>query len=141
MQLKLGFEAKLFIGAAGVTPTTEAKNVKDVTINLESSEVDASSRQSGKFKIYLAGMIDAGIEFKMNVDADDPVLSTIRAAWLARNAIAVKVELGDGMAFDTDAIVTNFTNEQAQEDVISYSVTLKPTMTSTDRPPQIISAV
>lgn len=139
MQLKLGFEAKLYIGAAGSTPTTEAKNVKDVTVNLESAEVDASSRVSGKFKIYLSGLIDAGIEFKMNVDADDAVLTIIRTAWLARSPIAVKVELGDGMAFDSDVIITNFTNEQTQEDVITYSVTLKPTMTDADRPPQIIS--
>lgn len=141
MQFKLGFESKLFIGAAGSTPTNEAKNVKDVTLNLEAAEVDASTRKSGKFKVYISGRIDAGIEFKMNVDADDTTLPIIRAAWIGRSAIAVKVDLGDGMAFDTDAIVTNFTNEQADEEVITYSVTLKPTMVSDDRPPQIVSAV
>lgn len=138
MQLKLGFESKLYIGAAGSTPSTEAKNVKDLTLNLESAEVDVSSRQSGKFKIYLSGLIDAGLEFKMNVDPDDATQTTIRTAWLARTAIAAKVDLGDGKAFDSDWIVTNFNNEQPLEEAIAYSVTLKPTMTSADRPPQVI---
>lgn len=140
MKLKLGFESKLYIGPAGATATTEAKNVKDVTLDLESAEVDASSRASGKFKIYIQGRIDAGLEFKMNVDEDDTTLSTIRTAWLNRTAIAVKVDLGDGMAFDTDAIVTKFTNEQPDEEIISYSVSVKPTMVSADRPPQITTA-
>ena len=139
MKLQLGFEAKMFVGPAGSTPTTEAKNVKELTINLESAEVDATSRASGKFKIYLPGLIDAGLEFKMNVDEDDTILTTIRTAWLARTPIAAKVELGDGMAFDADFIITNFTNEQSLEDVVAYSVTMKPTMTDTDRPPQIIA--
>lgn len=43
------------------------------------------------------------------------------------------------MAFDADFIVTNFTNEQSLEDVVAYSVTVKPTMIDTDRPPQIIA--
>jgi hypothetical protein len=57
-----------------------------------------------------------------------------------RSAIAVKVDLGDGMAFSADAIVTNFTNEQTDEEILTYSVSLKPTMISDERPPQIISA-
>ena len=73
MQYKLGFEPKMYIGPAGSAPATEAKNVKDVTVNLESAEVDASSRQSGIFKFYLAGQIDPSIEFTMNADADDTV--------------------------------------------------------------------
>ena len=80
MQYKLGFEPKMYIGPAGSVPTTEAKNVKDVTVNLESAEVDASSRQSGIFKFYLAGQIDPSIEFTMNADADDTV-QTSRPAW------------------------------------------------------------
>lgn len=139
MKLKLGFESKLYIGAAGATPTSEAKNVKDVTLNLESAEVDATSRQSGKFKIYISGLIDASLEFKMNVDEDDSVLGVIRSAWMGRTPVAAKIDLGDGMAFDSDMVVTNFNNEQSLEDVISYSVTMKPTMTDTDRPPQIVS--
>lgn len=139
MQLKLGFEAKMYIGPAGSTPTTEAKNIKDLTINLESAEVDVSSRASGKFKIYLPGLVDAGLEFKMNVDEDDTTLTTIRTAWLARTPIAAKVELGDGMAFDADFIITNFNNEQPLEEALTYSVTMKPTMTDATRPPQIVS--
>jgi predicted secreted protein len=140
MQYKLGFEPKMYIGPAGSAPATEAKNVKDVTVNLESAEVDASSRQSGIFKFYLSGQIDPSIEFTMNADADDTVQTTLRTQWLARGAVAVKVELGDGYFFMSDCIVTNFSNDQALEDVVSYSVTLRPTITTSAFLPTITNA-
>ena len=40
----------------------------------------------------------------------------------------------------SDCIVTNFSNDQALEDVVSYSVTLRPTITSEAFLPTITNA-
>lgn len=136
-KFKLGFEAKLFIGTAGAAPSDELTNITDVSISLESPEVDVTARNSGKFKTYIPGMIDAGVEFSIFADADDTKLTQLRTAWLARTAIAVKVELGDNAFFQSDMIVSNFSNDQQTEEAISYQVTLKPTITTSDFLPTI----
>ena len=41
-KFKLGFEAKLFIGTAGAAPSDELTNITDVSISLESPEVDVA---------------------------------------------------------------------------------------------------
>jgi len=40
MAIVLGLDAKLLRGTAGSTGATEVKNVKDLTLNLESGEAD-----------------------------------------------------------------------------------------------------
>lgn len=40
MAIVLGLDAKLLRGTAGATGATEVKNVKDLTLNLESGEAD-----------------------------------------------------------------------------------------------------
>ena len=129
-KIKLGFENHLYIGSAGSAAATELKNITDVAVNLESAEVDVTARNSGKFKTYIPGMIDAGLEFKIFADADDSSLTTLRNAWLGRSAISVKCELGDNAFFQSDMIVTNFTNDQATEAATAYSVSMKPTITT-----------
>ena len=42
MAIVLGLNAKLLRGAAGSTANTEVKNVKDLTLNLESGEADVT---------------------------------------------------------------------------------------------------
>ena len=129
-KIKLGFECKLYIGTAGSAPATELKSISDVSLTLESSAVDATTRRTGKFKTYIPGMIDCGLEFKIHADADDANLTTLRTQWLARGAIAVKVDLGDGSYFQSDMIIENFSNDQATEDIVAYNVSLKPTVTT-----------
>ena len=139
-KIKLGFECKLYIGTAGSAPSTEAKSVTDVQVPFESSAVDATTRRTGKFKTYIPGMIDCGLEFKIHADADDANLTTLRTQWLARGAIAVKVDLGDGTYFQSDMIIENFSNDQATEDIVAYTVSMKPTVTSSSFLPTIATA-
>ena len=44
MAIVLGLDAKLMRGTAGATAATEVKNVKDLTLNLESGEADVTTR-------------------------------------------------------------------------------------------------
>ncbi len=134
---KLGFEPKMYIGTAGSAPSTELKTVKDVEVNLSSGEVDVTARASGAFKVYIPGMIDLSISFNILADSSNDNLATIRSAYFGRTAISVKIELGDGYAFQSDAIITEFNNSQSTEGAVTYAVTLKPTITSDSFLPQI----
>ena len=136
-KIKLGFECKLYIGTAGSAPSTEAKSVTDVQVPFESSAVDSTTRRTGKFKTYVPGMIDTGLEFKIHSDEDDTILSTIRTAYFSRGAIAIKVDLGDGYYFQSDMIVENFTNGQETEGIVAYDVSLKPTVTTDEFLPEV----
>ena len=129
-KIKLGFENHLYIGSAGSAAATELTGITDVAITLESPEVDVTARNSGKFKTYIPGMIDARVEFKIFADADDSALTTIRNAWLGRGAFSLKVDLGDNAFFQSDVIVSNFSNDQATEEATAYNVSLKPTITT-----------
>ena len=44
MAIVLGLDAILMRGPAGSTGSTEVKNVKDLTLNLESGEADVTTR-------------------------------------------------------------------------------------------------
>ena len=50
MAIVLGLNAKLLRGAAGSTGSTEVKNVKDLTLNLESGEADVTTRATGGWR-------------------------------------------------------------------------------------------
>ena len=47
MAIVLGLDAVLMRGTAGSKGTTEVKNVKDLTLNLESGEADVTTRATG----------------------------------------------------------------------------------------------
>ena len=125
---KLGFEEKMYIGTASQAPSTELKTVKDLTLTLQANKVDATSRQTGAYKIYIPGMIDASVDFTLNIDSNDTNLATLRSAYFGRTAVAVKIELGDGYYFQADMIVEEFTNKQETEGIATYTVKLAPTV-------------
>ena len=50
MAIVLGLDAKLLRGDAGATGATEVKNVKDLTLNLESGDADVTTRATGGWR-------------------------------------------------------------------------------------------
>ena len=136
---KLGFEYKMYLGTASTAPTTELKTVKDLTVTLQANKVDATSRQTGAFKVYIPGMIDASVDFTLNIDSEDTNLATLRSAYFGRSAVAIKIELGDGYAFQSDMIVEEFTNKQETEDIATYTVKLAPTIVDSTFLPSVVA--
>jgi hypothetical protein len=65
MSIKLGMEAKLYYGAAGMTATTELTNVKDVTLNLESGEADVTTRGNSGWRATVGTLKTGSVEFEM----------------------------------------------------------------------------
>lgn len=135
MELKLGYECKLQVSATASTApaasSSELANIKDVTVTLNRTAVDATTRAAGAFKTYMPGQIDSEISFKMLADGDstsNSLCTTIRNAWLNGTALAMKISLGDGYYFMADFIVTDMSNGQALEDVVAYDIKVKPTL-------------
>ena len=54
MAVVLGLDAVLLRGAAGQTGSTEVKNVKDLTLNLESGDADVTTRATQGWKASIA---------------------------------------------------------------------------------------
>ena len=127
MAIILGLDAKLLRGAAGATGATEVKNVKDLTLNLESSEADVTTRATKGWKATVAALKEASLEFGILYDTEDADFTAFQAAYFGNTPIALFVTDGDGHGLDADWSITGFTVEQPLEEALTVSVTAKPT--------------
>ncbi len=127
MAIVLGLDAKLLRGAAGATGATEVKNVKDLTLNLESSEADVTTRATKGWKATVAALKEASLEFGILYDTEDADFTAFQAAYFGNTPIALFVTDGDGHGLDADWSITGFTVEQPLEEALTVSVTAKPT--------------
>lgn len=126
MKVKLGAEAKLFSGEAGSQPTEEMKNVKDLTLDINASEVDATTRANGGWKGWLRGLKDGAVEWKSNWDAEDEFLQDCLASFLDGTAIAFFVSDGDGSGLDADFQVMKFPISQNLDAGQEITISIKP---------------
>jgi len=127
MAIVLGLDAKLLRGAVGATGATEVKNVKDLTLNLESSEADVTTRATKGWKATVAALKEASLEFGILYDTEDADFTAFQAAYFGNTPIALFVTDGDGHGLDADWSITGFTVEQPLEEALTVSVTAKPT--------------
>lgn len=122
----IGINAKLFRGVAGTTAATEMKNVKDVNLDLDKVEIDVTTRKSGGWRDYVAGLKDASLEFDMKYDTADANYKAMLQAYLNNTAVALFVSDGDGNGMDADWVITKFSIPQELEDAVKVSVSAKP---------------
>lgn len=127
MAIVLGLDAKLLRGTAGQTGATEVKNVKDLTLNMESGEADVTTRATKGWKASVATLKEASLEFSILYDTEDEDFQAFQTAYFSNTAIALFVTDGDGSGLDADWSITGFSLEQNLEDAVSVSVTAKPT--------------
>jgi predicted secreted protein len=125
---KLGIKAKMYFGEAGTTgvPTGELSNVTDVTITLDASEADVTTRDNDGFRATIAGLKECTIEFDMLYLPDDAGFKAIRTTWLESKQIhlaALTSKNGEGPVGDFS--VTGFSRSESLEEAIKYSVTAK----------------
>ena len=128
MAYKLGLDAKLYHGAAGATAATEMKNVKDVTLTLETGEADITTRAAEGWRISAATLKEASLEFEMQWDTEDSGFTAIKNAYFNNSAIALFASDGDGSGLDADFVVTSFSRSEPLEEALTVSVTCKPTL-------------
>lgn len=127
MATVLGLDAKLLRGAAGATGATEVKNVKDLTLNLESGEADVTTRATKGWKATVAALKEASLEFGLLYDTEDTDFTAFQTAYFGNTPIALFVTDGDGHGLDADWSITGFSVEQPLEEALAVSVTAKPT--------------
>ena len=125
--IKLGLDCKLFRGTAGSTANTEMTNVKNVTLNIEKGEADSTTRAAAGWKMSIATLKEASIEFEMLYDPTDADFLALQSAFFGGTAISIFVSDGSGGGLDCDAVVMNFNIDQSLEEAVTVSVTLKPT--------------
>lgn len=129
MAIVLGLDAKLFRGTAGTQAATEVKNVKDLTLNLESGEADVTTRATEGWKASAATLKEASLEFSILYDTEDADFTAFRTAYFSNTPLALFVSDGQTSAhgLDADFSITAFTVEQPLEEAVSVSITAKPT--------------
>jgi len=84
MGVKLGLSAKLYYnnGTYESPNWQEISNAKDVTLSLESSEADVTTRANDGWRATVGALKDASVEFQMVWDSADAGFQKIRDAWL-----------------------------------------------------------
>lgn len=83
MAIVLGLDAKLLRGDAGATGATEVKNVKDLTLNLESGDADVTTRATGGWRASAATLKEASLEFGILYDTEDADFQAFQEAYSA----------------------------------------------------------
>ena len=137
MAIVLGLNAKILRGAAGATGSTEVKNVKDLTLNLESGEADVTTRATEGWKAAIATLKEGSLEFGMLYDTADADFQAFQAAYFSNTPMALFVSDGAGTGLDADFSITGFNITQNLEEAMTVSVKAKPTAST--RAPQWVS--
>ena len=135
MGIKLGFEAKLYFCVAGIggTPTwTELKNVKDVSLNIEASEADVTTRANGGHKAVVGGLKEATLEFESPWDPDADGFEELRDAFLNRTSVGLAamdggIAVAGSQGLWADCAILKFDRQEKLDEAIVVSVTAKPT--------------
>ena len=134
MSVKLGLDAKMFrnTGTYAAPVWNEIKNVRDVTLSLETGEADATTRGNNGWRATVATLKDGSVEFDMVWDSADDDFTAIRDAFLNKTALEMAVLDGDVAAAGSQGLrasfmVTNFSRNEPLEEAITASVTVKPT--------------
>ena len=137
MAIVLGLDAVLMRGTVGSKGTTEVKNVKDLTLNLESGEADVTTRATAGWRASVATLKEASLEFSILYDTEDTDYNAFAEAYFGNTPLSLFVSDGNGTGLDADFSITGFSIEQPLEEALSVSITAKPTAST--RAPQWVS--
>jgi len=134
MAVKLGMNCKLYYNTGDYTTPVwvEITNAKDVTLNLEASEADVTTRGNAGWRATTAALRDGSVDFEMIWDTADTAFAAIQAAYFANSAVEVAVMDGDITTVGSEGLrasmsVTSFTRNEPLEEAVSVAVGLKPT--------------
>lgn len=134
MAFVLGMNAKLYrnTGSYGSPTWDEVTNVRDVTLNLETGEADVTTRGNNGWRATVATLRDASVEFEMVWDTTDTDFTAIQQAFLNNTTIEFAVMDGNiatsgNQGLRATMMVTSFSRNEALEEALTVSVTIKPT--------------
>ena len=140
MATVIGIDAKLYYDASGVGGSSwvELTNVRDVTLELDKSEVDVSNRAYGGWRAIQGAMKEAVITWDMVYDTTDTGFVAIRTAWFS-DTVPFGLCICDGaeatsgtQGLKVDCEILGFGIPQPMEDALKVNVRAKPTYSDTD---------
>ena len=117
-EVKLGLDAVLTIDGA------EIKNVKDLTVNLEKAEADASTRANNGWRATVGTLKDASIEFTVLNKNGDTAFGMLQGLWSSGTPCDVGISDAGG-SLTLTCEVMNFNVNQNLEEVVSSVVALE----------------
>ena len=127
-----GMNAKLYQGEEGdlLANLDEVSNVKDVTVTLEASEADVTTRGNQGWRATAATLRGCTVEFEMLWKPSDACFAAIRTAFLTAGLVRLAALTGDRDTADSegpmgDFAITGFTRSEPLEEGVSVSVTAK----------------
>jgi len=128
----LGLEGKIYINTGTVqTPVwTEVCLAQDVTLSLEKSTADVTSRCASGWRQLLGTLREATPEFTILWDASDPGVQALKNTFFADNQpVEVLILDGDISVSGKEGLratmdVTNFTRNEELEEGMTVDVTL-----------------
>ena len=117
--------------ASGTAPNlSEITNIRDVTLNLEKGESDVTTRGGSGWRQTKGTLKEGSVEFEMVWDSEDAAFTAIKEAYMNGTTIACAFLDGEsdtagsqGLWADFDVI--NFSRNEALEEAVKVSVTLK----------------
>lgn len=141
MAIKMGFACKLFrnTGTYASPVWAEVKIVKDVQLNLEDEEADATTRAAGGWQEAEPSIRKGGLEFQMPWDPADTNLTAIRDAYLNRTSIDLAALDGPASGSNSQGLralqkVFKFSRGEPLNGVATIDVSIKPCYEVTNPP-------
>lgn len=125
----MGFEGKLYYGAAGSTASTEITNCRDVKVGLGTDKGDTTGRDSGSPPIETMRVTvrKMTLTFTMLNKASDTTLAALLSAAMAGTAVALRGKSNSsGLGPDADFIL-DVDNGQPLKGEQTYDFTATPT--------------
>lgn len=140
MALVLGLNAKLYYKVGGVGAGgswLELTNVKDVTLGLEKSEADVTTRASGGWRSQVGTLRDAPVSWSMLWDDGDTGFNVIKDTYLASpGVIGLRIyDKVSGNGLEADFDIFGFTRNEQLTDALTVDVTAKITHSPTATAP------
>lgn len=110
MANKMGFEGKLYYGAAASEATTEVTNSRDISYNLDHDTAETTVRGTGTtppIKVERVVARSVGIEWTMLMDDTDATLTALLTAAAAGTPVALRTkDKSAGKGFNGDVTVS-----------------------------------
>ena len=128
MAIRLGFQCKMYYGAAGSPATTELTNVGDAEFNLSKTEADVTTRGNLGWEATVGVIKQGEVTFDMIWDTEDAAFSFFLNAWLNDEAVAMRILDGEGgSGLDADFSVMDIGRGEPLKEAVKAKVKVKPT--------------
>jgi hypothetical protein len=137
MSAKLGKDAKLFYKTGGVAAEgdwTELTCLKDVTLNVEKSEADVTTRANNGWKAVLGALKEGSVELEIVWDPEDAGFTAVQESFFQDKALGLAILDGpmeSGTGLKADFAVTKFSRKEPLGEAMTAGVTAKPTYSAT----------